>query len=340
MGPPDATSEIRFNPISGHWVIQAPDRSQRPKDFTKEKSSADLPAHDPGCPFCPGQEDQLLGILAEHPVAEAPGWSVRVVPNRYPALEGSGAAPATSVGPYQFMPAAGRHEVIIETARHDLRLADLDQVELESVVDIYLERYHALGSDPKTSFVLLFRNHGERAGTSLEHCHSQMIAMPFVPVEVTSRLSRLQDYQQANGRCLVCDVAGHEAEAELRVVEATDAFIAVVPYCASAPMEMWIIPRHHSPSFAALREPEIPPFAQMYRRCLAALRTAGEDPPFNMILHSPPPTDFDPSSSHWLLQILPRTTTRAGLEIGVSVSINPSSPELDAARLREALPAR
>lgn len=337
MGHPDEPGEIRFNPISGRWVIQAPDRSQRPRDFTGASPSAEPPAHDPGCPFCPGQEDQLLGILAEHRIAEAPGWSVRVVPNRYPALDGRGTGPAQSVGPYQSMPAAGRHEVIIETPRHDLSLADLSQAELETVVDVYLQRYRALGADPVASFVLLFHNHGERAGTSLEHCHSQMIAMPFVPIEVTWRLARLRAHHQQTGRCLVCDLAMHETEAGSRVVEATDSFLAVVPFCASSPMEIWIIPRRHTPSFAALGETDISELAHVYGQCLTALRGAGQDPAFNVILHSPPPTDFDPSSSHWLLQVLPRSTTRAGLEIGVSVSINPSSPELDAARLRKSL---
>lgn len=336
MGHPAEPSEIRFNPVSGRWVIQAPDRSQRPKDFAKAGPSVEPPAHDPGCPFCPGHEDQLLGILAEHAISEAPGWSVRVVPNRYPALDGRETAAPHGVGPYQSMPAAGRHEVIIETPRHDLSLAELSQGQLATIVEVYLQRYTALESDPIASFVLLFHNHGERAGTSLEHCHSQMIAMPFVPTEVTSRFARLRAHHQATGHCLICDLALHEAETSLRVVEATDAFLAVVPYCASAPMEMWILPRRHMPSFTALADSDVSDLAYVYRRCLAALRATGDDPPYNVILHSPPSGDFDPASSHWFLQVLPRTTTRAGLEIGVSVAINPSNPELDAARLREA----
>jgi UDPglucose--hexose-1-phosphate uridylyltransferase len=328
-------TELRHNPLTGRWVVQAPGRGRRPDDFDRASERAmPRPEHDPACPFCPGQENMLPAILDERSIGESPGWLVRAVPNKYPAFSGETAFQPSPSGPYRSAPASGRHEVIIVTPRHDQDLADLDQSHLELVLSTYVDRYQRLLAEGVIEWALLFHNQGEAAGTSLEHSHSQLVGLPWVPAGIRSRAERAKEYQARSGRCLVCDIVQYELAQGDRTIDSAGDFVPFVPFCASAPFETWLVPRRHRPTFGRMGEPELSGLADCLGRTLRSLRAATGSAPFNLLLVSGPPASVNEDADHWLIRIVPRTTTIAGLEMGSDVLVNTSSPERDAEQLR------
>lgn len=185
-------------------------------------------------------------------------------------------------------------------------------------------------------WALLFRNHGEAAGTSLEHSHSQLVGTPWVPAKIQSRAARAQHYLERTGRCLVCEVVEHELSDRLRLLGEAGDFVAVVPYCASAPCEIWLLPRRHIPGFGDTEDDGLQGLADCLGSALRSVRRVTGLAPYNLILYSVPPALAESVARYWLLRIVPRQTTFAGLELGSGVLVNTSSPELDAERLREA----
>lgn len=330
-------SDLRLNPLTGRWVAIAPSRGQRPDDFRSEVGTAGRrPVHDPDCPFCPGQEDMLPAILEQRSIKGTSDWSVRAVPNKYPAFSGDADFVVSSAGPYRSAPAPGWHEVIIDTRRHDLDLADLDPPRLKLALATYRDRFARLMAEAGIEWAMLFRNHGEAAGTSLEHSHSQLVGTPWVPAEIRSRAALAQQHYERTGRCLVCDVVEYELAEHRRLLSTAMDFVAIVPYCASAPFEIWLIPRRHTPGLDDTQDDELQDLADGLGSALRSMRQVTGSAPYNLILHSMPPSLTETAASHWLLRILPRQTTFAGLELGSGVLVNTSSPELDAHQLQEA----
>lgn len=333
--------ELRRNPVTGRWISVAPHRAHRPSDSGRRGASEGLPPHDPGCPFCPGNESELPEILWEAPAEGSPGWRVRAVSNRYPAFrepDGSEASllralpEETASG----LSATGHQEVIIESPRHDARLATLDPVEMEAVLEAHHARYSAhVERDPRTS-VLLFRNQGRPAGASLLHPHSQLMALPFAPPAAAEREERLAAFHRKEGRCLLCGEGGDgPARREGRVAE-TGEFTVLVPWAAEVPLEVWIVPRRHAGGFEACGSGALKELAGAVRRVLRCYRTLAGDPDYNYLLHSSPPARSGRPGQHWFVQLRPRVQQMAGFELGSGILINPSLPEADAEALREA----
>ena len=178
--PPVQDGEIRWDPVMGQWVIMAPRRGGRPKDHADTKSGRPSVAdHDPTCPFCPGNKARLDAILME--TGGPDGWSTRVVANKYPALAPDASRDRFHEGPYLKTGGFGRHEVVIESPRHDRHPGTMTAAEIEPLVETYHRRYNDLARMNDRVLVLVFRNHGPRAGTSLVHPHSQIVATELHP---------------------------------------------------------------------------------------------------------------------------------------------------------------
>lgn len=173
-------SEIRQNKITKQWVIYAPARRKRPKDFSRMQRRPPQPAYDPSCPFCPGREDALPSVIWSLKDGEE-GWHTRVVPNKFPAVVPEDGPRRHRKEIFLTMPAYGHHEVIIETPLHNRQPGIMDKQELDHIVETYHRRYLDLMKEEENMMVLIFRNHGEKAGTSLMHPHSQLIATGMVP---------------------------------------------------------------------------------------------------------------------------------------------------------------
>jgi UDPglucose--hexose-1-phosphate uridylyltransferase len=294
-----------------------------------------LPSHDPSCPFCPGNEDQTPPEIVRLP--EGPDWRVRVVPNMYGALVGEGEARRTGSPMFREMPGVGSHEVVIESPRHDARLDEMSQEEVTEVVDTWRRRYRELIARPEVRAVVVFKNFGALAGTSLAHPHSQVVATPVFLPRLLRRLDVATRYFDENGVCVYDDVIAAEREVRLRVVDECGGFMAFEPFASNSPYETWVLPMFHQGSFGDLKDEEVDDLACVLVRTLTALRRACGDPDFNLVLYSAPTNGGHTDEVfHWHIKIIPKLATPAGFEIGSAMSINTVLPEDAADALRRA----
>jgi UDPglucose--hexose-1-phosphate uridylyltransferase len=336
--------ELRKDSITRRWVIIATERAARPSDFPPGAPEPDTSAT---CPFCEGRETstppEIVAIRRPGTPPNTPGWQVRVVPNKFPALRIEGSTDITTNGVFEAMGGVGAHEVIIETPRHDLHPGIMNPAQLASVLWMYRERYRDLDGDPRFKYLLLFRNHGRSAGASLVHPHSQLIALPIVPKRAMEELEGAQQYFAREGRCVYCDVIRQEQAERVRLVWQNDDFMAFVPYAAWCPFELWVLPKAHVASFGDLGDAQVPRLADAVHQVLGRLHACLSDPPYNYIIHTAPYDGKTGHFYHWHIEIIPRLSQVAGFEWGSGFYINTVPPE-DAARyLREtavAVPAQ
>ena len=326
-------SEIRQNPITRDWVIIASHRAKRPNEFAQPgtRKTPPLPAHDPACPFCPGNEgpDELFRLAGDDQE-----WRLRVVTNKYPALSPHGQRDRTIDGIYRAMPAVGRHEVIIEHRDHHLATAQLAPDEIASILQVYRSRYATVRKDPRIEAIIIFKNHGERAGTSLRHPHSQLAATPIVPNEIRRRAEEAVRFYDDTGECIFCHTLRQELAARERIIVEREHVVAFVPYAAISPFHIWVFPRRHTSSFEQIRDVEITDLAHVLRLVLAKLHYGLGDPDYNYVVRSIPTYDGQTSYFHWYLSIIPRVSRTAGFELGSGMFINPTRPEESAHFLR------
>jgi UDPglucose--hexose-1-phosphate uridylyltransferase len=331
--------ELRKDPISRRWVIIATERAARPTDFKHEVVEANDSAR---CPFDEGREAQtppeIFAIRAPGTAPNTPGWTVRVVSNKFPALRIEGSTERTKVGLYTRMDAVGAHEVIVETTDHHRHLALQPVEHVVDVIRAYLQRYRDLRGDKRFAYGLLFRNHGRTAGASLSHPHSQLIALPVVPQRVAIELEAAEHYLGLQGTCIFCTMLQDERKAGVRIVLENEAFVALEPYASRFPFETWILPKVHEADFGALRADQELPFAGMLHDTLYRLHVCLDNPPYNFIVHSLPYRSEAKPAYHWHVEVIPRLTQVAGFEWGTGFYINPVVPEEAARYLRETAP--
>jgi UDPglucose--hexose-1-phosphate uridylyltransferase len=334
--------ELRKDPIIREWVIIATERAKRPSDFRQTEPTYVRPPHDPGCPFCPGNEHMTPPeVLAYRPPgseANSGDWWVRVVPNKFPALAIEGGLSKRAYGMYDAMNGVGAHEVIIESPEHDQSPATLTRHQLEETLWACRDRYLDLRRDQRFKYILIFRNHGRVAGASLDHPHSQLIATPMVPSEVVTEMEGAHQYYDYHDRCIFCDMCQQELDAGERVVTENAGFVAFVPFASKVPFEVWIMPKEHTTSFASHTREQMAQFAEVFQESLQRINWCLNCPPYNYSIHTAPLREEVSEFYHWHVQILPRLTIAAGFEMGTGIYINVSRPEEAAKFLREATP--
>ena len=310
-------SQLRQDPTSGDWVIVASERGLPPHDGVPPLGD-DGSGRD-GCPFCPGHENSTPPETWRLSGARG-AWLIRAFADRVPILESD----------------RSRHEVIVESPGHDWDLATGTEQEVRRVLRAYRARYLALRS-VHPSLVVVFRNHGGVAGTSMAHPHSQVVALPVIPARMRRRLELARRYFEETGNCLYVTLVERELAEGDRVVRTSERFASFVPLAASVPFETWISPRRHRASFGALRDEGLVELARELSLILRGLRQALNDPPYNLVIDSIPPLDEDVPYFAWLIRILPRLATAAGFELATGMPVNPNLPESDAASLRAAV---
>ena len=330
--------ELRKDPVTSRWVIIATDRAKRPSDFVREK----VTIHGSGfCPFCPGNEaktpPEIMAYRPDGSGRNLPGWTLRVVPNKFPALGIEGTLNRQGEGLYDKMNGIGAHEVMIETTDHQLTLATMPVRRVEDVVWSYRDRILDLKKDRRFRYVLIFKNHGEAAGASLEHTHSQLIALPVVPKRVREEVDFAREYYNYKERCIFCDIIRQEAEAGIRVVSENQGFVAVAPFAPRFPFELWILPKVHQSAFEESQKYEFEQLARILKDMLMRLDKVLESPAYNYTIHTSPLTETNNDHYHWHLEVMPKLTKVAGFEWGTGMYINPTPPEEAARFLREAV---
>jgi UDPglucose--hexose-1-phosphate uridylyltransferase len=326
--------ELRKDPVTSRWVIVSTERGKRPSDFgaEPERERAGF------CPFCPGNEDKTPPeVLAYRPhgVPNGPGWQVRVVPNKFPALQIEGDLNRQGEGMYDKMNGVGAHEVIIETPEHGETLAGMAEQRVEDILWACHDRVLDLKKDERFRYILLFKNHGRAAGASLAHPHSQLIATPIIPKRVREELNGAREYYDYKERCVFCDIARQELSQGLRIISENDDFVAIAPYAARFPFETWILPRAHDPFFEDAQKHEYVSLSRLLRDVLLRFEKVLANPPYNLIIHNSPLREADGRAYHWHIELMPKLTHVAGFEWGSGFYINPTPPEEAAKYLRD-----
>ena len=329
--------ELRKDPVTGRWVIISTERRKRPNDFRVEHVTP-LGAAD--CPFCPGREDltppEVLAYRRNGTAPNSPGWDLRVVPNKFPALKVEGGLEREGEGMFDRMNGVGAHEVIIETPDHGKTLPTMSEAEIERVLWAFRERILDLKNDRRFRYILIFKNHGAAAGATLEHSHSQLIALPIVPDFVREEIEGARQHFMAKERCVYCDIIKQELAAGRRVILETADIVALAPYAPRFPFETWVLPRRHATRFEEAPRQEYEALARVLKSVLMRMDRALEHPPYNLIIHSAPFTAEPMEYYHWHVELIPKLTKVAGFEWGTGFYINPTSPEEAARVLRDA----
>ncbi len=338
--------ELRFDPLKKTWVIISTERAKRPHDFSlisEEKKE------EGECPFCPGNEDktppEIFAIREEGSKPNEPGWSIRVIPNKYPALRLEGKIEREGIGLYDRMSGVGAHEVIIESPEHGKSLADLPLEQIVKVLTVYKLRLKSLRADERFRYVLIFRNYRSIAGASLSHPHSQIIATPVTPKVLKEELSIAREHFSRKERCIFCDILRDEMRFGDRIVKIHKNYVLFTPFASCFPFECRLYPLRHSYDFAEIPDEELPELALALKDMLLRIKLALNDPPYNFVIHTAPSLHPRPGKPdywgtikedfHWHIELVPRLTIMAGFEWGTGFYINPTPPEEAAKYLRE-----
>jgi len=336
--------ELRKDPIIGRWVIIATERAKRPDQFSAQAEQE--PTEKP-CPFCEGKEKEtppeIYAIRPRGNLANSPGWDLRVVSSIAPFLRIEGDLDRRGDGLYDLMNGIGAHEIIIETNQHIANMADLNDEQIAKVIACYRDRALDLEKDKRFKYVLIFKNYGWAAGGGrIKHSRSQIIATPINPKRVKEELVGARHYYEYHERCVFCDIIRQELETKDRLILDIDGYIAISPFAARFPFEVWILPKKHSCDFTSLEMASRIDLARILRKTLAKLKKGLNDPPYNYVIHTAPfkrpkvgywkSIDHD---YHWHIEIMPRLTRVAGFEWGTGFYICPLPPEDAAKFLRE-----
>ncbi len=322
-------------------MIISTDRAKRPTDFVREQNKL----KGGFCPFCYGNESKTPPeILAYRPnpnggpppAKDGPGWTVRVVPNKFPALGIEGNLNRRAEGMFDRMNGVGAHEVIIETPDHAASLSTMPTKRIEDVLWAFRDRVLDLKQDKRLKYILIFKNHGEAAGASLEHPHAQLIALPILPKQVVEELEGAKQYYIYKERCVFCDIIRQELEAGTRVVAENEQFLTLAPYAPRFPFETWLLPKRHESAFENSSSAMFEDLAKMLKTLLAKANNVLDNPAYNLVIHTSPVQDPTNEHYHWHMEFMPKLTKTAGFEWGTGFYINPTPPEEAARFLREA----
>ena len=325
--------ELRYNVITRDWVIIATERAKRPDQFVKKREEKKaIPSFVANCPFCPGNEK--MTPPETYVVPDTKTWQLRVTPNKFAALSPEGERHRSIQGIRRTVTGVGIHEVIVETPDHSKTTALLSDREVEIIIEVYLHRFKAASSDPRVEQVTIFKNHGDAAGTSLEHPHSQLIATPVITTQLRDRLMGALHHFDEFGECIFCRVMEQELVDGARIVLETPHFVSLIPFAALTPFSMLIMPRRHMACFDEMNDAEAADLAHNLRETLARLYYGLENPDFNYVIRTAPQEDRGVKYYHWYVSIIPRLTKMAGFELGSGMFINVSLSEESAAFLR------
>ena len=322
--------EFRKDPITERWVIISTGRDKRPSDFlTSINENTDVIS-----PFTPGNEamtpPEVYALRENGSQPDTPGWSIRVVPNRFPVLElaeKNTVNPATPEGFLMHMPGIGAHEVVIETDQPDTHLAAMKVEAIVDILKVYQLRLKSLTRDARWVYAIIFKNNGMKAGATLRHPHSQILALPFLPPAVAGELDRARNYHRQHQKGITCQLIEQELNTGTRVIDDGKNIVALSPYAARFAYETWLLPKQHASAFDTLNTKALQELATLLKGVIMRLDRILDCPAYNLIVHTAPLQAETLDHFHWRIEILPRLTQLAGFEQGSGIFINTVSPE-------------
>jgi len=319
--------ELRQNRFTKEWVIMATERAKRPEEMrVKREARPPLPHYVATCPFCPGNEHLAPPEILRFSQPDGQ-WSVRVVPNKFAALTREGKPEWKIERSRRTIRGVGIHDVIVDTPDHALTTALLPPEQVRTVLECYRQRFRVVSDDPRVAHVTIFKNHGVRAGTSLEHPHSQMVGTPVISSQVRQRLYEALRHFDEFGECIFCAMIAEELAEDKRVMLASEHFVVIEPFASATPFATAIYPRRHMASFGNVSDHELADLAQVLRAVLAKLYVGLDNPDFNYTIRSAPAEVAGVKYYHWYLSVIPRLTRVAGFELGSGMFINTVLPE-------------
>lgn len=324
-------SQLRLDPLTGRWVVVSPNRSGRLPSFLPDAPpGADGGAPSGLCPFCPGNEAETRPALATH--GDGGRWLVRVVPNMYPAFEGTAPMVVRHLAPvFTEAPGSGAHEVLVLSPRHDQAWADLADGQVDLVMEALAARVAAHAATPGLRYSQAIVNCGRRAGASIDHPHAQLLGMPFVPRELAGEQAGFARFE---GGCLLCATAAAEEGEGRRVVRADAGVVVVCPFWSASPYEMLVVPRDHGGHLHGAGAAGLSAVGRALGDGLRRLRACVGPADYNLVFHSAPYGGR--GGFHWHVHVVPKLTTPAGFESGTGVMVNVVAPEAAAAALAAA----
>lgn len=338
--------ELRKDILTGRWVIISTERSKRPDDFRPALGTEPRPDSITFCPFCPGNESktppEIISIREAGTQPDHPGWQIRVVPNKFPALQPGSPPPKKTSAIFQWMEGVGVHEVIIETPGHNQEITELSPEHLAEILKVYRLRIQAIEEEYHHQYVQVFKNKGKEAGASLSHPHSQIIATPIVPKRIKEEIYGAERlYRNHFRECAFCRMLKEEMNSGQRLVYKNSRFVVLTPFASRFPFETTIIPLEHSAFYRNISDEDCLALAEALQQSLLRLKLQLSDPAFNLVLHHSPNPQVSNKAwpgienyYHWHLEIMPILTKVAGFELGTGFYINPVPPEVAAEYLR------
>jgi UDPglucose--hexose-1-phosphate uridylyltransferase len=279
---------------------------------------------------------EIQAFRHEKTQANSPGWQVRVVPNKFPALQIEGDLDRRGLGIFDLSNGIGAHEVIIETPYHTKDISDLELPEIEKVLEMWCSRSLDLQKDKRFKYIMIFKNYRSAAGATLDHNHTQLIALPMIPKNVLEELMGAAEYYEFKERCIFCDIIRQEVEEKERIITQNKNFISFCPFVSRFPFEMWIMPKVHKLSYCEISKEEVSDLAKILKEVLTRMKTVLNDPPYNFIIHTSPIDGEERPTYHWHMEIMPRVSRIAGFEWGTGFYLVPTPPEVAIKYLKEA----
>ncbi len=333
-----SVSTFRKDILSGEWILVATGRRSRPgAEKIKSEKRTSFPIGN--CPFENPQENNETAVLwyAKPEVSASDSiddWFLQVIPNKYPVLSPHQVCPVLNpVGPYQVMDGVGFHEVII-TRDHEKTMADMTIGEIGLILRAYIERFVSIKNEDCIEYILIFHNHGPRAGASVSHPHSQLIALPIIPPDVARSLDGSRLYFGKNKICAHCAILDFELSEKIRIIYENEEFVAFCPYAPRSSFEVRIYPRAHQAHFESINYETRKNLAAAFKAVLEKIRGAMNDPDYNFLIHTAPAKNNNEEHYHWHVEVLPRINIWAGLELGTGIVVVAVSPEEAAETLR------
>lgn len=330
-------SELRRDPIVGRWVIIDVDDPKKPGDFHLEPHHYEDATN---CPFCYGNEfmtpPEIQTIRHEKTQPNTAGWQVRAIPNKFPALQIEGDLDRRGLGIFDMSNGIGAHEIIIETPYHAKDIPDLELEEIENILTMYGMRSKDLEKDKRFKYLMLFKNFGAAAGATIDHNHTQLIALPMIPKNVLEEITGAAEYYGFRDRCIFCDIIRQEIEEKERILCQNKSFISFCPYVSRSSFEVWILPKTHKESYCDISKDEIADLAKILREVLRRMKIALNDPAYNFIIHTAPINGDVRPGYHWHMELMPRLNRIAGFEWGTGFYAVGTPPEVAIKYLRDA----
>lgn len=336
-------SELRQDIITGEWVLIATGRAMRPQFFRKKSVTTE--ASRKGCSFEALLPDAFLVFDKKgeiyHPTPKIinelkKNWFLQTVPNKYPAIRESAICPLPEKrGLYEMMEGVGFHEVVI-TRDHKKSIGLMNSGEATIVLRAYRARFEALKDEECVEYISVFHNHGSEAGASVFHPHSQIIAIPVIPQDVSRSIAGSLNYFERHKKCVHCEIIHFEIEERARIVYENEKFIAFCPYVSRTAFEVRIFPKIHTPEFESSQDDDLALAGDALRAVLRKLYKGLRNPPYNFFIHTAPTSDgMYYGHYHWHIEIIPKTAVWAGFEIGTGIEISTVAPEEAAKFLRK-----